>query len=132
MRAQDRTPSFFRCWLRPVLVGVAVGLIGCIGALMLMALIVRSVDVPRAAILPLAIVAAAVGAFLAGLTAAAIAKQKGLLLGAVCGLVLWLLILLAGFTRYAGVSGGSTAIKLAALVLSGGIGGVLGVNLRRR
>ena len=40
MRAHDRTPSFFRCWLRPVLVGVAVGLIGCIGLLMLMALVV--------------------------------------------------------------------------------------------
>lgn len=132
MRAQDRTPSFFHRWLRPVLVGVAVGLIGCIGLLMLMALIVQSVDVPRAAILPLAIAAAAIGAFLAGLTAAAIAGQKGLLLGAVCGLVLWLLILLAGVARYEGVSGGSALIKLAALLLSGGIGGVLGVNMRRR
>lgn len=132
MRAHDRTPSFFRSWLRPVLVGVAVGLIGCIGLLMLMALIVQSVDVPRAAILPLAIAAAAIGAFLAGLTAAAVAGQKGLLLGAVCGLVLWLLILLAGVARYEGVSGGNALIKFAAFLLSGGIGGVLGVNLRRR
>ncbi len=132
MRAHDRTPTFFHRWLRPVLVGVAVGLIGCIALLMLMALIVQSVDVPRAAILPLAIIAAAIGAFLAGLTAAAIAKQKGLLLGAVCGLVLWLLILLAGVARYEGVSGGNAVVKLAALVLSGGIGGVLGVNLRKR
>ena len=132
MRAHDRTPTFFHRWLRPVLVGVAVGLIGCIALLMLMALIVQSVAVPRAAILPLAIIAAAIGAFLAGLTAAAIAKQKGLLLGAVCGLVLWLLILLAGVARYEGVSGGNAVVKLAALVLSGGIGGVLGVNLRKR
>lgn len=131
MRAHDRTPSFFHRWLRPVLVGVAVGLIGCIGLLMLMALIVQSVGVPRAAILPLAIAAAAIGAFLAGLTAAAIAGQKGLLLGAVCGLVLWLLILLAGVARYEGVSGGNALIKLAALLLSGGIGGVLGVNMRK-
>ena len=132
MRAHDRTPSFFRRWLRPVLVGVAVGLIGCIGLLMLMALIVQSVDVPRAAILPLAIVAAAIGAFLAGLTAAAVAGQKGLLLGAACGLVLWLLILLAGVARYEGVSGGNALIKLAAFLLAGGIGGVLGVNMRKR
>lgn len=131
MRAHDRTPSFFRSWLRPVLVGVAVGLIGCIGLLMLMALVVQSVDVPRAVILPLALAAAAIGALLAGLTAAAIAKQKGLLLGAVCGLVLWLLILLAGVARYEGVSGGNALIKFAALLLSGGIGGVLGVNMRK-
>ena len=55
MRAQDRTSSFFRCWLRPVLVGIAVSLIACIGLLMLMALIVQSVDVPRSAIWPLAL-----------------------------------------------------------------------------
>jgi putative membrane protein (TIGR04086 family) len=98
---------------------------------MLMALIVQSVDVPRAAILPLAITAAAIGAFLAGLTAAAIAKQNGLLLGAVCGLVLFLLILLAGVARYAGVNGGNAVLKLAILLLCGSIGGVLGVNLRK-
>ena len=132
MRAQDRTSSFFCRWLRPVLVGVAVGLIGCVGCLMLAALLVRSVDVPRAAILPLAIAAAAIGAFLAGLTAAVVAGQRGLLLGAVCGLLLWLVILLAGVARYTGVSGGTALIKLAALVLAGGIGGVLGVNMRKR
>lgn len=132
MRAQDRTPSLFRRLLRPVLVGVAVGLIGCVGCLMLAALLVQAVDVPRAAIMPLAIAAAAIGAFLAGLTAAAVAGQRGLLFGAVCGLLLWLLILLAGVARYTGVSGGNALIKLAALVLSGSIGGVLGVNLRKR
>lgn len=132
MRAHDRTPSFFRCWLRPMLVGLAVGLIGCVGSLMLAALLVQTVDVPRAAILPLAIAAAAIGAFLAGLTAAAVSGQRGLLFGAVCGLLLWLLILLAGVARYTGVSGGNTLIKLAALVLAGGVGGVLGVNMRKR
>ena len=132
MRARTRTPSLFRCWLRPALVGVSVGIIGCVGLLMLMAMVVQSADVPRAAILPLAIAAAAIGAFLAGLTAAAMAGQKGLLMGAACGLALWLLILLAGVARYTGVSGTSALIKLAALVLCGGIGGVLGVNMRKR
>lgn len=132
MRAQEHSTSFFRRWLRPVLVGEAVGLIGCVGSLMLAALLVQTVDVPRAAILPLAIAAAAIGAFLAGLTAAAVSGQRGLLFGALCGLLMWLLILLAGVARYTGVGGSGTLIKLAALVLAGGIGGVLGVNMRKR
>ena len=132
MRSHNQTPSFFSRWLRPALVGIAVGLISCIGLLMLAALAVQAVDVPRSAILPIAIAAAAVGAVLAGLTAAAIAKQAGLLLGAACGLTLFLLILLAGFARYAGVSGGNALLKLAVLVLAGGVGGVLGVNMRKR
>ena len=45
---------------------------------------------------------------------------------------LFLLILLAGVAQYAGVSGGNAAIKFAVLLLCGSIGGVLGVNLRKR
>jgi putative membrane protein (TIGR04086 family) len=76
--------------------------------------------------------AAAIGAFLAGLTAAAVARQNGLLLGAVCGLLLFLLILVAGVARYAGVSGTHALLKFVVLLVCGSIGGVLGVNMRKR
>ncbi len=132
MRAQSKAPSFFGSRVRPVLVGVGVGLLVCFGLLMLMAMLVQAVDVPRTAILPLAIAAAAVGAFVAGLVAAAMARRHGLLMGVVCGLVLFLLILLAGVSRYAGVGGTTALLKLAVLVLAGGVGGVLGVNLRKK
>ena len=62
MESRDRTPSFSRQWLRPLLVGTAIGVIVCVAALLLMAALVRTVDVPRAAVLPLAIAAAAAGA----------------------------------------------------------------------
>ena len=131
MESRDRTPSFARQWLRPLLVGTAIGVIVCVAALLLMAALVRTVDVPRAAVLPLAIAAAAAGAFAGGLAAAAAAGQRGLAVGALCGLVLYLLILLAGFIRYSGVSGGTAVFKLAVLIVAGGLGGVLGVNCRR-
>lgn len=131
MESRDRTPSFARQWLRPLLVGTAIGVIVCVAALLLMAALVRTVDVPRAAVLPLAIAAAAAGAFAGGLAAAAAAGQRGLAVGALCGLVLYLLILLAGFIHYSGVSGGTAVLKLAVLIVAGGLGGVLGVNCRR-
>ena len=53
-------------------------------------------------------------------------------MGAVCGLVLFLLILIAGFIRYSGVGGGYALIKLAALLVSGSLGGALGMNLRKK
>lgn len=131
MRAQEKDPSFSKRWLRPLLVGTAVGVIACVAALMLCAALVRSVDVPRAAVMPLAVAAGAVGAFAAGLTAALISRQRGLALGAVCGLLLFLLVLLAGFARYTGVSGGYALLKAAVLTVAGALGGVLGVNRRR-
>lgn len=123
--------SFFRQWIRPLLFGLAVGVIVCVGVLMLIAALIQTVDVPRAATLPLAIAAAAIGAFCAGLTAALIGKNRGLILGAVNGAVLFVLILSAGFIRYAGVDGTVALIKFAVLTAAGGIGGFVGVSRYR-
>ena len=132
MSAQNRTPSALMQWLRPLLIGTAVGIIVCIALLLLMAAVVQAVDVPQRATIPLAVTAAAAGAFFAGLAAARAAGQRGLLFGALCGLLLFLLILLAGFIRYTGVSGGYAMVKLAVLLTAGGLGGVLGVNRQGR
>lgn len=45
----------------------------------------------------MAVAAAAIGAFISGIVAARISREKGLMLGAVCGLLLYLLVMLAGF-----------------------------------
>ena len=130
MKPNDNTRPLFSRLLRPLLVGLCVGVISCTLLLLLMALLVGSVDVPRQAVLPLAIAAGAIAAFLAGLVTARMAGKNGLLLGMACGLLMFLLILVAGFVRYTGVDAGVSAIKLAALLVAGGVGGVLGVNRR--
>ena len=132
MSGRNGSPSVFERWVRPVLIGVAIGVIVCILLLLMMAAVVQTVDVPRRATMPLAVIAAAAGAFAAGLTASAVTGRRGLPVGAVCGLTLFLLILIAGFVRYSGVSGGYALIKLAALLISGSVGGLLGMGLRRK
>ena len=132
MSGRNGSPSVFERWVRPVLIGVAVGVIVCILLLLMMAAVVQTVDVPRRATMPLAVIAAAAGAFAAGLTASAVTGRRGLPVGAVCGLTMFLLILIAGFVRYSGVSGGYALIKLAALLVSGSVGGLLGMGLRRK
>lgn len=132
MRSQNTTGSFTQQWLRPLLIGVAVGIVCCMLLLLAMAAVVKAVDVPRAATLPMAVAAAAIAAFAAGLTAALIARRHGLIIGAASGALLFLVILIAGFIRYTGVDGGYALLKAAVLIVMGGLGGVLGVNRRRR
>lgn len=132
MNTHDRTQSFFGRRIRPLLFGVAVGIVVCTLLLMLMAAVIQRVDVPAGAALPLAVGAAAAGAFLAGLTAALVAGQRGLLMGAVSGLLLYLPMLVAGLARYSSVDGAASLLKLAVLAVAGAVGGVLGVNRRRR
>jgi|GEM_PF-1535854 len=132
MRTRESHTSAFTALIRPLLIGTAVGVVVSVLVLMLMALLVQSVDVPRAAVLPLAMSAGAVGAFMGGLTTALTAGRRGLMMGALCGLVLFFLILLAGFVRFTGVSGTTAVLKAVVLVVAGGIGGLLGVLRRKR
>ncbi len=132
MKTHDRSQTFFGCWVRPLLIGTAVGIVTCTLLLVIMAAVIQRVDIPRGMTQPLAISAAAVGSLTAGLTAAMLAGRRGLLLGAVTGLVLFLLVLLAGIARYTAVDGATSLLKLAVLTGAGAVGGVLGVNRRRR
>lgn len=131
MKAQDRSRSFLNGRLKPLLAGLCVGVLCTTLLLLLAALLIRSVDISRTVITPLAIAASGIGAFAAGLTAALVARRNGLVLGAVCGLVLYLIILLTGCAVNSSVDGGYGVIKLAVLTVTGAIGGVLGVNRKK-
>ena len=117
--------------LRPLLLGLCVGIIACTLLLLLAAWGFSAADLPTGAVTPTAVIAAALSAFLGGLTAAKAAGCRGLLMGGGCGLALFVLILLIGLCR-GNVEVGYAVIKLAALTLSGAVGGVLGVNRKRR
>lgn len=130
MKPNENTRSAYARVARPLLAGLCVGVITCTVLLLLAAALVGAVDVPRQAVMPLAYGAAALAAFTAGLVTARLSGKKGLLMGAACGFLLYLLVLTAGFVRYTGVDIGLSALKLAILVVAGGVGGVLGVNRR--
>lgn len=132
MNTQSTTRTVLQQWVRPLLVGLCVGVLCCTLLLLLAALAIQSVEIPRAAVTPLATVAAGIGAFAGGLAAALAAGRRGLVMGALCGILLFVIILLAGLARATGIDPGYAAIKLAVLTVAGAIGGVLGVNRKRR
>lgn len=131
MKSRGEDKAMVKRFLRPVFIGAFVGAIGCLLVLLLMAAVLAAVDVPKAAITPLAVAAAAFGAFIGGLVAARMAREKGLLLGAACGLVLFLILLVAGFAVLKEIRGTYAVVKLLVLIGCGAVGGVLGVNLRK-
>ena len=128
-RDSNRQPLFAR--LRPLLIGLCVGVLCGTLLLLISALLIRSVDIPIGAATPLAVTAAAGGAFAGGWTAARIAGCRGLVWGVLCGGLLTLILLLAGLVRAGGIDPGFAAVKTAVLTLSGGLGGILGVGKTR-
>lgn len=131
MRPQSANPSLLRRWLRPLLVGVCVGVVS--GTLLLLgaALLLRAADLPAGAVTPLALGAAGLGTLAAGFAAALMAGERGLLVGALCGTLIYLLLLPVGLTRFGGAEGAFALTKWAVLTVCGAVGGLIGVNRKR-
>lgn len=121
-----------RRMLVPMLIGAGVGVLVCTVILLIMAAVMTAVIVPAAVVTPLALAAAALGAFAGGLVAARLSRERGLLYGAGSGLLLFLLVTAAGFALLPETRGALLPLKAALLIGGGALGGVLGVNLRRR
>jgi len=127
-----RGESALSKWLRPVLIGATAGVLCCIGVLLLFALLMAVRDIPQPAVTPMAVIAAAVGSFFGGFVSARAAGSRGLVFGAATGALIFLLIVIAGFSFLHDIRGWYALIKLLVVVISSTLGGIYGVNFRRR
>lgn len=118
--------------LRPMGIGAGVGVLVCLLLLLLAAAVMASVSVPTGAVTPLALVIMAVSGLVGGFTAARLSRERGLLVGAGCGLLLFLVVAIAGFAVAEETTGSLLFLKLALTVGCGALGGVLGVNVKHR
>ena len=100
--------------------------------LLLFALLFFKLSIPLSAVTPLAMAALGLGGFAGGLAAGLSSRQNGLAVGAVCGVLLTLILLVVSLARGAEVSPGLTALKGAVLTVCSAAGGVLGVNRYHR
>lgn len=125
-----RTQSFLPPILKPLLWGVAVGVVSGTALLLLFALLVYKTDLPRGMVTPLALVAVGIGALAGGFVAGVCAKRQGWLMGAVCGTLLYLILLIAGLARVHSIVFGYAVLKWAVMALCATVGGIMGVNRR--
>ena len=121
-----------RAMIRPLLWGTIVGILVTVLLLLATALVMAVVQLPAAAVVPTALATVSLGALAGGFTAARISRERGLLYGAVSGLLLFLIIAVAGMLAMPSTSGATTFVKLALTVGLGAFGGILGVNVGRR
>ena len=132
MRSHEKSAPLRLTALRPLGLGLCVGVVCCTLLLLLAAVLLNTADIPHGAAVPLAVSAAGLGAFAAGLTASLLTGRRGLLTGALCGTLLYLLLLLVGLARTGGADGGYALIKWAVLTVCGAVGGLIGVNRKKR
>ena len=117
--------SMLKCGVFSVLISVVL--------LLVASLIGSFVPMPESLILILVNVISVLSVFFAGIIASAIYKSKGLLYGAVSGIIYSIFVYILGviFYKNFGISVNSL-IGFVISVVSGGVGGVTGVNLIKK
>jgi putative membrane protein (TIGR04086 family) len=118
--------------LKPVGISLICGIVVSVILLFVFALWITFNDTPQRIIDPLAIFALSAGAFAAGFVCTRIVRRKGVIYGAVCGLCLSVLVILAGFFTGAGGIGVAGLFRVIFVMLCAMIGGVSGVNVRKK
>lgn len=118
--------------LKAIIIGSIVGSAVSVFAIILAStIIVKLGMVPYEVIVPIVIAAIVIGAFIGGYITARINKTSGMAMGAVCATVMFVLCLGTG-TASGGVLGITVLLRLLLMIVSGAVGGILGVNKRRR
>jgi putative membrane protein (TIGR04086 family) len=93
-------------------------------------LLIGNTDVSEELVQAMACIALCAGSFTAGFVAAKKRRQKGLLVGLLCGIVMYFVVLIIGLFLLQSASAAGTAAKLIVMILCSCIGGVVGVNTR--
>lgn len=128
MKTHKEESTMIKVFLRPTLIGLLIGIVSCLLVLLVLAAAAASFDIPPAAVVPLAIVATAVGAFAGGFGAAKAAGRNGWLVGGITAVLLFVVSLLSGLGLFQNIDGSFVLIKALVMLACGLVGGVLAVN----
>ena len=120
--------------IRAVVIGTFSGAVMCAVLLALCSLaFVSSENVPHGFLQPFIITISVLSSFFAGYVTARLLKQRGLIVGMVSGLLLFLLFFLSGLVLSQNHSVTSeAAVRFLIMLISGGIGGLLAVSRKSR
>ena len=94
--------------------------------------VLKMKSLSQTAVFAAAIISSCISAFLAGFLASRILKARGIIVGALSALLLFIIVLLTGTIISSDSINLDTLMRFAAMLLSGSFGGILGVNRRPR
>lgn len=86
----------------------------------------------KSAVVPLALLSAAMGCFVGAFICASMAKRRGLFFGAAVGLAMFAAVSLIGLVCNGGIFGTQTVVRLAVMLTAGCVGGYLGCGHRSK
>jgi putative membrane protein (TIGR04086 family) len=118
--------------IKPLLLGLIFSIIITLIFLSISAIASTNLDLNDNAILTLSLISANIGTFFGGFIAGKINKSKGYMIGALNGLICFIILTIISFVFNKNSMTTISLIKLITFVLSSLIGGILGVNFNKK
>ena len=118
----------FESYLKPLISGLIIGLLVTVLLFVLFALGMSFFILPTSSATIVASISIATGTFFGGFFAAKNLGKNGLIIGALCGFLMFLIFTLIGIAAFGKAPSTSTLIRLLIFVTAGAIGGIIGVG----
>lgn len=119
-------------YLKSSLFSVLIGEVATMVLLLLFSVLMCNVDIPDVGGTVFIIAATSIGGFFAGYVNGRILKHKGIIAGAICGTMLMIILIILKLAFFMPLPDGVTVLKLALVLVSGIIGGIMGVNKKKQ
>ncbi len=119
--------SGWYCIVLSVVFGIATILICLMG----FAFILSRINAPAALVSVLATAALGIGGYFGGYMCARKRHKNGMLMGVLCGVAIFMVVLIIGTVFAKAALGISSAGKLFLTMLCGAVGGIVGVNTKK-
>ncbi|MCL2013373.1 MAG: TIGR04086 family membrane protein [Oscillospiraceae bacterium] len=114
--------------IKPMIISLTSGMAAIFLLFILFALLMSAQSIPFSVVHTLIIAAGAIGGFIAGFIFGKQTRRHGMLLGALCGILLCVNVLIVSVISFGFDIQAYSLIKLVAIIAASAIGGVMGVN----
>ncbi len=122
------SPTVLEASAKPIITGLIIGTVVISVLFVLFALLMSFDILPLGAANVVSSIAIAAGTFTGGFFAAKKLTKNGLIIGIICGFIMFLLFTLIGIAAFKTAPNTSALIRLLIFITSGAIGGIIGVG----
>ena len=118
--------------IKPLIIGFIISIVVSFLAIIIFAVTATNIDISDEGLTVMSIISMIIGAFAGGFVSAKVLKEKGLIIGAINGLLFFFIMTLISFIVSREPMSSISLIKILSFTIASMLGGIFGVNIKHK
>lgn len=118
--------------IKPLIIGFIISIVVSFLAIIIFAVTATNIDISDDGLTVMSIISMINGAFAGGFVSAKVLKEKGLIIGAINGLLFFFIMTLISFIVSREPMSSISLIKILSFTIASMLGGIFGVNIKHK